>query len=109
MVVDELAELEDVINSIPLSSPLTVSRRFTSGFGVRRDPINGRHSAHHGIDFAAAWASPVTATASGNRQVRRHAQRLGPDGGNRPWQRIHYALCAFEQSNHKKGTKGEPA
>ncbi len=66
LVVDELAELEDVINSIPLSSPLTVSRRFTSGFGVRRDPINGRISAHHGIDFAAAWASPVTATASGS-------------------------------------------
>jgi len=65
LLVDELAELQQVVDGVPLSSPLTVSRRFTSGFGVRRDPINGRHSSHHGIDFAAAWASPVTATASG--------------------------------------------
>jgi len=64
-VVDELEAMQAAINYVPLSSPLMVSRRFTSGFGIRRDPINGRHSSHHGIDFAAAWASPVTATAAG--------------------------------------------
>ncbi len=63
--VDELEAMHAVIKYVPLSSPLTVSRRFTSGYGVRRDPINGRHSSHHGIDFAAPWASPVTATAAG--------------------------------------------
>jgi len=63
--VDELEALNAAIMRIPLSSPLTVSRRFTSGYGIRRDPITGRHSSHHGIDFAAAWASPVTATAMG--------------------------------------------
>lgn len=63
--VDELAAIEAAVNRLPLSSPLTVPRRFTSGFGIRRDPINGRHSSHHGIDFAAPWASPVTATGSG--------------------------------------------
>ena len=63
--VDELAAIQSAVDHVPLSSPLTVSRRFTSGFGVRRDPINGRASSHHGIDFAAAWASPVTATAAG--------------------------------------------
>jgi len=66
IMVDELAELQEVVNHVPLSSPLTVSRRFTSGFGIRRDPINGRHSSHYGIDFAASWASPVAATASGS-------------------------------------------
>ena len=65
LVVDELRDLQDAVNAIPLSSPLTVSRKFTSGFGVRRDPINGRAASHHGIDFSAAWASPVTATAAG--------------------------------------------
>ncbi len=65
VLVDELAAVQGVIDSVPLSSPLTVNRRFTSGFGVRRDPINGRRSNHYGIDFAAAWASPVNATASG--------------------------------------------
>ena len=63
--VDELETLNEAIQNVPLSTPLTVSRRFTSGFGIRRDPINGRHSSHHGIDFAAAWASPITATADG--------------------------------------------
>ena len=37
----------------------------TSRFGVRRDPINGRNANHHGIDFAAGWASPIVSTATG--------------------------------------------
>lgn len=65
LLVDQLRDMQDAVNSIPLSSPLTVSRRFTSGFGVRRDPINGRAASHHGLDFTAAWASPVNATAAG--------------------------------------------
>lgn len=65
VLIDELATLQEAVARVPLSSPLTVSRRFTSGFGVRRDPISGRKANHFGIDFAAAWASPVTATASG--------------------------------------------
>jgi murein DD-endopeptidase MepM/ murein hydrolase activator NlpD len=64
-VIDQLAALETAVTRMPLSSPLTVSRRQTSGFGVRRDPINGQRANHFGIDFAAAWASPVTATAPG--------------------------------------------
>ena len=65
MAVDELAALHKALQSVPLSSPLIVARRFTSGFGIRRDPINGKYSRHNGIDFAAPWASPVTATADG--------------------------------------------
>jgi murein DD-endopeptidase MepM/ murein hydrolase activator NlpD len=63
--VDELSAVEAVVNRLPLSSPLTVSRRMTDGFGIRRDPINGRHASHYGIDFAAPWASPVMATGAG--------------------------------------------
>ena len=65
-MVDELSTVQNLIDSVPLSSPLTVSRRFTSGYGVRRDPINGRPApTHYGIDFAAKWRAPVTATANG--------------------------------------------
>lgn len=65
LVVDELMAMESILLRMPLSSPLTVGRRQTSGFGVRRDPITGRLASHFGLDFAAAWASPVTATAAG--------------------------------------------
>lgn len=65
LVVDELADIESIMLRMPLSSPLTVGRRQTSGFGVRRDPITGRLASHFGLDFAAPWASPVTATAAG--------------------------------------------
>ncbi|MDZ7627122.1 MAG: M23 family metallopeptidase [Parvularculaceae bacterium] len=65
LVVDQLRELQNAVNSVPLSSPVLVSRKFTSGFGVRRDPITGRAASHHGIDFSAAWASPISSTASG--------------------------------------------
>ncbi|MFQ5562641.1 MAG: M23 family metallopeptidase [Parvularculaceae bacterium] len=73
--LDELAAMESLVERLPLSSPLTVSRRFTSGYGVRRDPINGHNANHFGIDFAAAWASPVTATAAG--RVRFAGARAG--------------------------------
>lgn len=65
ITIDELLSLETVVSRMPLSSPLTGSRRQTSGYGVRRDPISGGLSSHFGIDFAAAWASPVSATAAG--------------------------------------------
>lgn len=65
LVVDQLRELQNAVNSVPLSSPLLVSRKFTSGFGVRRDPITGRAASHQGIDFSAVWAAPINSTASG--------------------------------------------
>ena len=65
MAVDELAALNKALLNVPLSSPLTVSRRQTSGFGIRRDPINGKYARHNGLDFTAAWASPIAATADG--------------------------------------------
>ncbi|MEO0399671.1 MAG: M23 family metallopeptidase [Pseudomonadota bacterium] len=65
VLLDELDQLTDVLDNIPLSSPLTASRRQTSGFGIRRDPFNGRPASHYGLDFVAAWASPIVATAPG--------------------------------------------
>ena len=48
-----------------LRSPLNY-RRISSGFSnARRHPVTRRVVAHHGVDFAAASGTPVTATADG--------------------------------------------
>ena len=37
----------------------------TSGFGMRRHPILGYVRMHSGIDFGAAWGSPIFAVSDG--------------------------------------------
>lgn len=39
--------------------------RMTSGFGMRRHPILGYARMHAGIDFGAAWGSPIHAVSDG--------------------------------------------
>ncbi|MEM7524303.1 MAG: DUF5930 domain-containing protein [Pseudomonadota bacterium] len=39
--------------------------RFTSGFGPRRDPKNGRRALHTGMDFAGPRGTPILATGAG--------------------------------------------
>lgn len=46
-------------------SILPCNGRFTSGFGMRRDPFTGRMHFHKGIDLAAPIGTPVYATADG--------------------------------------------
>jgi len=77
ILVDELSRLTEIVDNIPLSSPLTVARRQTSGFGIRRDPFNGRAASHHGLDFSAAWAAPVVATAPGVVRYSGYRQGFG--------------------------------
>ncbi|SDW30446.1 Murein DD-endopeptidase MepM and murein hydrolase activator NlpD, contain LysM domain [Albimonas donghaensis] len=50
---------------LPLAKPVHAAFRFTSGFGVRRDPKNGRSRMHAGTDFAAARGTPIHTTADG--------------------------------------------
>ena len=40
-----------------------VSGRMTSGFGMRRHPILGYARMHAGVDFGAAWGSPIFAVS----------------------------------------------
>jgi murein DD-endopeptidase MepM/ murein hydrolase activator NlpD len=39
--------------------------RFTSGFGMRRDPFTGRSAGHNGVDMAAPKGTPILAAERG--------------------------------------------
>ena len=53
-----------LLQALPLIAPLARYRP-TSGFGPRRDPLNGRPAHHEGLDLAAPPEAPVRATAPG--------------------------------------------
>ncbi|MCL4188513.1 MAG: M23 family metallopeptidase [Rhodobacteraceae bacterium] len=50
---------------LPFATPVRAAVRFTSGFGVRRDPKTGRARMHEGIDFAGPHGTPIFATGGG--------------------------------------------
>lgn len=50
---------------IPFATPVNQTVRYTSGFGNRRDPINGRVRRHNGQDLAGRPGTPILATADG--------------------------------------------
>ena len=54
-----------------------VAGRMTSGYGLRRHPILGYARMHAGIDFGAAWGSPIYAVSDG---VVSYAGRHGGHG-----------------------------
>lgn len=54
-----------------------VNGRVTSSYGLRRHPILGYARMHAGIDFGAAWGSPIIAVAPG---VVSYAGRHGGHG-----------------------------
>ena len=44
---------------------LPLAGRISSGFGLRRDPLQGESAFHRGIDIAARFGAPVRAAAGG--------------------------------------------
>ncbi|MDR3467286.1 MAG: M23 family metallopeptidase [Xanthobacteraceae bacterium] len=50
---------------VPYRKPVLGEVEFSSGFGVRTDPFNGRPAMHTGLDFRASTGDPVRATANG--------------------------------------------
>jgi murein DD-endopeptidase MepM/ murein hydrolase activator NlpD len=62
--LDRWTALQEVLRSVPLSAPLN-QYRISSGYGARKDPVNGRKARHQGVDFAAHVRAPVYVTAPG--------------------------------------------
>lgn len=76
MLLERWEQLRGVLVSVPLIAPLD-DYRLTSGFGRRKDPINGRWSRHDGVDMAAGYKSPVLATAPGEVVFAGRRSRYG--------------------------------
>lgn len=60
---------------VPFAMPVKSAFRWTSGFGMRRDPKGWGRRMHEGVDMAGAHGSPIYATGDG---VVSHA---GPESG----------------------------
>ena len=61
----KLDTLQDGAIAIPSDKPIKTAAAFTSGFGVRSDPFEGRAAMHPGIDLAGPTGTPIYATADG--------------------------------------------
>jgi murein DD-endopeptidase MepM/ murein hydrolase activator NlpD len=60
----KLDNLADGAIAVPSEKPVRTAE-FTSGYGTRTDPFQGRAARHQGIDLAAPVGTPIYATADG--------------------------------------------
>jgi murein DD-endopeptidase MepM/ murein hydrolase activator NlpD len=58
--------------------------RISSGFGMRKHPIQGYNKMHRGVDFAAPRGTPIYAAGKGV------IERIGPNGGYGKYIRIRH-------------------
>ena len=63
--LDEINLYRIAVDRLPLFVPVDGSYRNTSGFGPRRDPINGGSRMHNGVDFAGSRGTPIVAGGDG--------------------------------------------
>lgn len=66
-LVDDIGTLDMLryaAERMPFGAPVEIGR-FTSGFGVRRDPRTGRRAFHEGVDIAGPRGTPIHATGDG--------------------------------------------
>lgn len=54
-----------LLNTVPLHSPIDGKAKVTSPYGWRLHPITGRRTFHRGVDLSANKATPVLSTADG--------------------------------------------
>ncbi|MGE0152735.1 MAG: peptidoglycan DD-metalloendopeptidase family protein [Reyranellaceae bacterium] len=71
--IDRLEGLQRLLRILPLTVPAD-TYTLSSGFGLRRDPVNGAPAMHYGLDFAGNAGQSITATAPG-RVI--FAERMG--------------------------------
>jgi murein DD-endopeptidase MepM/ murein hydrolase activator NlpD len=60
----KLDNLQDGAIAVPSDKPVKTAA-FTSGYGVRSDPFQGRAAMHAGIDLSGPIGTPIYATADG--------------------------------------------
>jgi murein DD-endopeptidase MepM/ murein hydrolase activator NlpD len=60
----KLDTIADSAIAVPSDKPVKTAE-FTSGYGTRTDPFRGGAARHQGIDLAAAYGTPIYATADG--------------------------------------------
>ncbi|MDG2377493.1 MAG: DUF5930 domain-containing protein [Tateyamaria sp.] len=63
--MDQLNLYRIAAQKAPFETPVKSAFRFTSQFGLRRDPKTGGRRMHRGVDFAASSGTPIYATADG--------------------------------------------
>ncbi len=63
--VEEEALIDVAMVQIPFGEPVTADGRYSSKFGYRKDPFNGRSAFHAGVDYAAPEGTVLLATADG--------------------------------------------
>lgn len=66
-----------LFDSVPSINPLNPDRmgRFSSSFGERFHPVDGKYKKHLGIDISANAGTPVHAIAAGKVTVARHSSK----------------------------------
>ncbi len=62
--IDRLEGLQRMMRQLPLGAPAE-NYSISSGFGVRRDPLNGTAAVHYGLDMSGQLGQPIVATAAG--------------------------------------------
>lgn len=63
--MEEARHFENMVEKLPLATPIGVPSRVTSNFGLRTDPITKRPGWHGGIDMGAGWNAPIVAAGPG--------------------------------------------
>ena len=71
--IDRLEGLQRLLRALPLTVP-TDNFNLSSGYGVRRDPLNNRAAMHYGIDLSGRSGQTIVATAPGKVV---HSGRMG--------------------------------
>ena len=77
--------LRILLVSLPLTAPLD-QYRISSGYGSRKDPVNGRKAQHRAVDFAAPSGAPIYATAPGKIRELDYVWPQELDEAKRGWQ-----------------------